>query len=282
MKPFRDAPGARFPGLALRAILLASGTFGVRLDAQAGEPGKVEENSIALRKMRELVEEFTVHRMDDKRVPAKLIADPLMRFTDAVDRNQDGSLWAWGRTGRPLAILQLWRNLPGGLTWFHSITSLSSGLVAAERKGGWQWSPRKPGVTLKPLSQSPTPAKQEAARLRQMKELARRFTANELLENGQRFELRLLVRPVHRYGDPKNGPLDGAMFVLARGTDPEIALLIELVGSGSSPPTWQYGLAPISSAALRVSLDDHEVWQTDPGHGLPVDPYWLFWQPVRQ
>lgn len=164
MNNLHTAPGASVRGLALLVILLASGTLGVRLDAQAGKQGQDEEKRIELRKIRELVEGFKVYKVDDERVPAKLITDPLLRFTDAADRNRDGGLWAWGRTGRPSAIVQLWRNLPDGQTWFHSTTSLSSGLVVAERKGGWRWSPRKPGIKLKRLSQSPTPAKQQVAK----------------------------------------------------------------------------------------------------------------------
>jgi len=263
-------------------LLLPLGVFDARLHAQAGEEAKDEKKSLLLREMRELVEGFKVYQVDGTRVPAELVGDPLLRFIDAVDRNQDGSVWVWGRTGRPAAIMQLWRDLPDGRLWFHSITSLSSGLVAAERGGGWRWSPSKPGIELKRFPQPPPPAEQKAGRLRQMKELAQHVTAHEVWANGQRFELRLLLRPVHRYDDPKAGLVDGAIFILARGTDPEIALLIEVVAKDPSPPTWQYGLASTSSAELHVSLDGHEVWQTAPGDGRPTDPYWLSWQPVRQ
>jgi hypothetical protein len=281
MKRFR---AVSHRGLACLTVLLllSVGGFHARLHAQAGEEAKDEKKSLLLREMRELVEGFKVYQVDGTRVPAELVGDPLLRFIDAVDRNQDGSVWVWGRTGRPAAIMQLWRDLPDGRLWFHSITSLSSGLVAAEREGGWRWSPGKPGIELKQFSQAPTPATQDAARLRQMKELARRFAAHEVLNNGQRFELRLLIRPGHRYGRPESGLIDGAIFFLARGTDPEVAVLIELVAKNSSPPTWQYGLASIASAVLHVSLDGHEVWQTAPGDGRPTDPYWLSWQPVRQ
>jgi hypothetical protein len=115
-----------------------------------------------------------------------------------------------------------------------------------------------------------------------MKELAQRFTAHEVLNNGQRFELRLLIRPAHRYDHPKSGLIDGALFFLARGTDPEVVLLIELVAKDSSPRGWQYGLASIASAELHVSLDGQEVWQTAAGNGRASDPYWLSWQAVRQ
>jgi hypothetical protein len=95
-------------------LLIPWGLFHAQLYAQTTKQAKVEKKSLVLREVRELVGGFKVYQGDDKRVPAELVTDPLLRFIDAVDRNQDGSLWVWGRTGRPSAIMQLWRNLPDG------------------------------------------------------------------------------------------------------------------------------------------------------------------------
>ena len=79
--------------------------------------------------------------------------------------------------------------------------------------------------TFAPLAAAPPPAAKEAARLRQIKEIARRFTAHEFWDpENSRFELRLLVQPVHRYRDAAGEIQDGAMFVLAHGTNPEAML----------------------------------------------------------
>jgi hypothetical protein len=129
------------------------------------------------------------------------------------------------------------------------------------------------------------PDAKEAVRLRQLKELARRFTGHEFWDpDNSKFELRLLVQPVHRYSDPKTGLHDGAAFTLAHGTNPEIVLLIEALGPSLAAARWHFSVAPLGSAELHVALDDEEVWKRDrtPGVvGRPADSYWLFLSPVE-
>ena len=48
--------------------------------------------------------------------------------------------------------------------------------------------------------------------------------------------LRRLGAPVYRYGDQQSGPLDGAVFVFAQATDPELLLLLEARMSRGTPP----------------------------------------------
>jgi hypothetical protein len=93
----------------------------------------------------------------------------------------------------------------------------------------------------------------------------------------------MLAQPIHRYRDPLAGLLDGAMFIFAHGTNPEIVLLIEAAGQDAAAAAWQYGVARLGSAELHVSLDSREVWTQErtPGViGLPTDSYWLFFKPA--
>ncbi len=201
---------------------------------------------------------------------AELVADPIYRFDDPTRRYSDGTLWAFGRQGRPAALLclSLERNERGEFWWLHELTSLSTGPVAASSRhesGGWLWNPKAAGVEFRAIREAPTPGDDEARRLRQMREIVRRFKAFETLDPSRddpadRFALRLLPQPVHRYQDAKAGLIDGAIFLLSYGRNPEIALLIE---AGRDPKsgaaTWSYALAPLGAARLRVSLDDREV-----------------------
>jgi hypothetical protein len=93
------------------------------------------------------------------------------------------------------------------------------------------------------------------------------------------------VQPVHRYSDPKRELHDGAAFLLAHGTNPEIVLQIEAVGKSLDVARWQYSLARLGSAELHVELDGKEVWKQDrtPGVvGKATDPYWLFLTPAAK
>ena len=53
--------------------------------------------------------------------------------------------------------------------------------------------------------------------------------------------------------------MDGAIFLMAYGRNPEIALLIEARRDDLGAPAWFYGLARIGAARLLVKLDDREV-----------------------
>jgi hypothetical protein len=160
--------------------------------------------------------------------------------------------------------MELWTQADDSGNWYHVVHSLSVGLVTAEIGGGLWWSPRRPGIQLKPLPGAPAPATKKVARLRQMKQLARRFSAHQFWDpNNQRSELRLLPQPIHRYEDPGAGLLDGAVFTFVHGTDTEIILLIELLRRKADSSAWQYGLARLGHAEFHASLDGREVWQQE-------------------
>jgi hypothetical protein len=222
---------------------------------------------------------------------SELISEPIYRFDDPARRFSDGTIWAFGKSGRPDALLclSLEKNDRGQLKWIHELTSLSSGLVAASSRHGsgpWIWNPKEPGIIHQPIPKAQPPAGEEGKRLRQMRETARRFKASESLDPARndpsdRFELRLLPQPVLRYHEPNAGLVDGAIFLMAYGRNPELALLIEARREDKGEPAWFYGLARIGAAMLRVNLDDREVADLP----KPVvagwrNPYFLFDRPA--
>ena len=121
-------------------------------------------------------------------------------------------------------------------------------------------------------------------RLRQMKEISRRFEAHEFWDpDNSRFELRLLIQPVHRYADESHSVIDGAVFVLAHDTNPEILVQLEAHGD-SSDARWKVSFSRLGSAELHVLLDGKEFWtapRTPNVVGEPTDPYWLMLYNMR-
>ena len=194
---------------------------------------------------------------------SELISEPIFRFDDPARRFSDGTIWAFGKSGRPDALLclSLEKDDRGQLKWIHELTSLSSGTVAASSRHGsgpWTWNPNEAGIVLQPIPKGQPPADDEGKRLRQMRETARRFKASESLDPARndpsdRFELRHLPQPILRYQNPDAGLVDGAIFLMAYGRNPEIALLIEARREDQGEPAWFYGLARIGAARLRVN-----------------------------
>lgn len=93
-----------------------------------------------------------------------------------------------------------------------------------------------------------------------------------------KFDLRLLVLPVHRYSNAETGLIDGSMYLMAHEVEPEAIIMIAAVESDGAM-VWQYAVTPIGSAEFHILLDDKKVYQrerTPKKTGYPTDPYHSF------
>jgi hypothetical protein len=118
-------------------------------------------------------------------------------------------------------------------------------------------------VQLKPIPDAPAPAKTPAQRLRQIRELAKDFTARQTAWSGVDYEMRLLLQPLYRYEGTERDLIDGALFAFVHAGDPEVFLLIE-ARQGGSTPEWQYALARFNSVFLAVRHKGREIWSVQP------------------
>ncbi len=210
----------------------------------------------------------------------ELFPNPVLTYGDAARNHEAGTLWVWGKTGRPVALMELYRDVGKDQPWIHALTLTSSELIQFKAPTGSRWTPKTSHFKLQDVPGSPAVGDQPVARLRQMKEISRRFEAHELW--GGRHELRLVTTPVHRYQDEAAKLIDGAVFVLAHDLNPEVLLQVE-AHANEQPPRWKYSLVRLGSAEMHVSFDGKEVW-TAPrtGAGTTIEPYWLLWTPQTQ
>lgn len=240
---------------------------------------KKSEPSPAMKEARAHMSEFNaVSSANGREAPIEMLPHPLLTFGDAARIAEAGTLWAWGKSGRPAAFMELYHGVGIGQPWVHALTLTSPELIQLKAPALQNWTPKKSHFALKDVPDSPQVNSQPSARLRQMKEISRRFESHQFWDpDNSRFELRLLVQPVHRYQDEAAKLTDGAVFVLAHGTNPEVLLQIE-AHAAEQPPRWKYSLVRLGSAEMHVLLDGKEVW-TEPRTpgvvGQPVDPYWL-------
>jgi hypothetical protein len=264
--------------IALWFALLATAPLLAQEEKPAGEPPD-GESLLALAKQH--MGRFEMHRGGDDEVP--LLDRPLLTYGDSARANTNGTLWAYGTSGRPLAILELYQGSATDTRWVHAVSLTGTSTVTMKTPLAATWSPASTQIEPAPFDKAGAPLDREQRRTRQLKELARRFSAHEFWDpDNSRFELRLLEQPVHRYKHPEAGLHDGAVFILAHGTNPEVILLIEALGKTPEAARWHYSLARLGSAELHVELDGKEVWtrRRTPGIvGQPSDPYWLFLTP---
>jgi hypothetical protein len=201
---------------------------------------------------------------DEQPATASLHAEPLLRWSNPTAGSVYGEVYLWHDEGRPAAVASIFR-------WYHpfkdgtvEIVSLSPSPVEAREADKVQWECREAGVSYNLMKDMKAPATNRTGRLLQMRDLARRFTA-ELQDSrsGERVtrELRLLNHPLHRYESPRHKIADGALFAFAEVTDPEVIVMIEAVAGEAGEPglAWRYALARMNNHELDVQLDGRAV-----------------------
>jgi hypothetical protein len=217
------------------------------------------------------------------------LAEPIYRFDDPARQYSDGTVWAWCQSGRPVALLTLSkdRSPEEGLRWIAELTSLAPGPISATVPGFGTWQPSVAGVIMRKFPKAPLPADDAMKRLRQMKELVRQIKAHEYFKppdqaTRERYELRPLPQQFHRYADANAGLIDGGLFLISYGLNPELVLLVEARREGSSEPAWYYGLARIAIAELHVDFEGKALWSHPGGFSRgPQDIYWTFAKPIK-
>ena len=218
----------------------------------------------------------------------KRLDEPVYRFDDPARRTSDGTTWVWCDSGRPSALVTVTKHESpgGGHHWLTELTSLVPGPISATIEGVGVWQPSETGAPMRKFSKAPVPALDATNRLRQMKDLARQIKAFETNKpRGQptvdRYELRVLPQPVVRYADAKSGLIDGAMFIIAYGRNPEIVMLVEVRREGSSEPAWLCGFARVAEWTTHVAFDGKEIWSSGGRSKGSDDTYWHFTRPVQ-
>jgi hypothetical protein len=249
---------------ALPSLLLLITTAALAEQPPGGKPSldgnteaaRAREAALITRKAAESYSITTGSRGD-----TALVLEPksLLQWSNPVAGSFHGSVFVWTSHGRPevVASIYKWYSLTPHLGV--ELHSLASSPVQAVRDGEPEWVPNRAGVELKPIPGGPTPASSAPQRLRQLRDLAKEFTASETDRHDVTRELRLLTQPLYRYQSTDPAVLDGALFTFAEGTDTEIIMLIE-ARRADSGFVWHYAFARMNSVALRVLHRKREVW----------------------
>lgn len=270
----RISPAAKPFGVACVSLLIAG--FGV--DLASAPPEKAADP--LMQAARDIMDEVEVYRLDaagEHLVPR--VRDPVRRTSDAARQYQDGTLWAFGTPGRPVALISCVTKDAKVGRWFLSATSLSDERLRATSQDVTVWSPNRPGIKFGRIEATFAPSEMKRRRLSQIRQLARRFSAHQFWNpDNQRFELRLQPTPIYRYDNLEKGIVDGCVFAFSYNVHPEALLVVEAIEADGSRD-WQYALAPMGSAEFHGQLDGQEVWSLPRAPGVvgrASDPYRMF------
>ncbi len=235
--------------------------------SRVATPDSVEkQNSEAAFKMtREAARnyEFQMRGVDQ---PVELREQPILRWSNSERGQVYGNVFLWTHRGWPVVVGSLFKWFSPFTHMSHEFHSLSLGEIAAKNDLREVWRSTQPGVVFAPIPDAPAAAANPAARLAQMRQLARQFTARSVDREGLKLELRQLAQPVYRYEVEKDATdlLDGALFVFVQGTDPDVWLLIEAVpAAGQAAARWQYAVARMNSIEINVEHNEKPAWHCD-------------------
>lgn len=237
--------------VALLLAVLAAEPSAANLSPEA------KESARALLELAQKYDFYADRELTDK---LKFEPKPLLVYSNPVRGDVYGNVFVWTRRGRPYLIGAFY-DYRDELRFTSELHSLATDTLVGRRDDVTFWSPAKAGAEFRPIPKAPSPLDSEAARLRQMRELARQFTVvREHPEQGKG-QVRLLGQPIYRYAAKDEGILDGAIFTFVEGTDPEAHLLIE--ASPADKPQWRFALVRMNIVPFTGFFDGEPVWQVD-------------------
>ena len=203
----------------------------------------------------------------------KVLPKPLLRWTNPYTGVEAGLFSAWlDDDGRPMAVAQIYLYPKTNDDWRIELQSLCDGPMEFRSDQSGTWQPKVPGVEWHKLEKkAPKPSDRKAIRLAQMRKIARRFRGDDTIANNS--ILRLMPNPSIRYEAPKKGVIDGALFLMVNGTDPEMMLQIEVrEDKKTKKPAYFWALSRMTSYQLVAYLDGEVVWRPEQNWG-PSEPF---------
>jgi len=189
------------------------------------------------------------------------VTEPILRWSNPLGGHQaHGEIFLWTNNGLPAAVLSIneFLRASGKVDGEHEWCSLTNGPIAAT--GPHAWAPPSAELRFASLSTEDALADSPTRRLRQMRELATRFSGTKTTRAGETRTLRLLPQPIYRYQVKDAEVFEGGLFALVEATDPEALLVLEARRS-TAGPIWQYACARLNSVKLTAVLDGQQVWE---------------------
>ena len=183
--------------------------------------------------------------------PFELLSEAIQVWTNPVTGSIRGRVYLWTHGGVPQVIVSIYKF--DEKTWIASeFHALARDPFTGKSSTGEEWRLKSP-LEFETVSGASAPSNARETRLRQMRSIARQFSAERLDRDGTTWNLRLLSQPLYRYPEDAATEQDGAIFAFVQGTNPDVILVIETQTRGGVS-TWQYALARMHRYQLNVRL----------------------------
>ncbi|MCA9139078.1 MAG: hypothetical protein KDB00_20035 [Planctomycetales bacterium] len=186
--------------------------------------------------------------------------EPLQSWNNPTRLNTAGATYLWTHDGRPAVISCVFDIKTSGnkILLTHEIHALLDLPLRGEDSGGEFWHPNQT-LTLTRLTEAPELNDDARKRITQYKQIARQFTAKLLrFQTQENYQLRVLPQPLYSWSNQTG--VEGHLFCIAEGTDPEVILLLESRPDESNNRQIFYGLARMTIGRVRVQRHGTDLW----------------------
>ena len=176
--------------------------------------------------------------------------EPLLNWQNAERQGQLGSVFVCTHEGRPELIISIFTYRgKSGLRHRHELISMIDSPMKVMHDGERVWRPTAADIAGKETADFGQPDTTPVRRLNQMRTIMRQMEGQLFTEPPSK--LNLLPQPLFRYSSESKGILDGAIFAMALGTDPDILILVE---SRKTPDGTRWFVVPFRSHLLGLEL----------------------------
>lgn len=280
--PYRKWAGVAFcfaASLACPCISSAYSQDPVGNDKTEGGQGESDRDQLKSR-FSTMAKKITIAPQGQPNRPFHFESQPALSWSNPARKTSAGAMFLWTDSGRPKVALCVY---PDGTEVIDlEFQSLSEGPLTADSGDQLLWQPSESGLTWETIQLDQQPKKSPFQRLRQMRTIAREFSARLTPPNKNPIELRLLETPVYRYKLPKQAPalsftlIDGAIFCFVQGTDPEVIVMLEAHEEKNGERTWRYALARMSMVPMQVYRNAALVWELNWAIQRSQTPYYTY------
>ena len=222
-------------------------------------------------------QDYVIYPQDQPSKPYTMLPQAVFRHSQPVRGDDIGAVYLWvDADQRPAVIGTTFAfTMEADRRWVvHEFHSLASEPLMSKWRGESRWQTKRAGLDWKPVPNAPRADASPTVRSRQVRDIARRFSANSIDEKESRWELRLLAKPIHQFEIDKPAAVScGSLFVFCQGTDPELVLAIE-AQKGTDGYLWHYAVASFTDYGLSLQLDSKEAWTAAPKSAGPDQPHY--------
>lgn len=224
----------------------------------------------------EHAQDYNIHPLNSLDREFTMLPQAVFRHSQPVRGDDIGAVYLWvDREKRPAVIGTIFAfTVQDDLRDVaHEMHSLADQPIQARWRNRSRWKSPVAGLNWQEVPKGPPVDQTAIGRQRQAREIMRRFQAESTDHQGGRWELRLLPKPLYQFDvEQPAAVLGGSLGAFCQGTDPELILAIE-ARKVQDEFRWHYAPATFSDYALKLKLDDQQVWTEKEFSASLTGPY---------